>query len=70
MHKGCRDERPPVKCSGQPTPDFLPEPGLWKPPEKQVAVQDSMDGAAPMDVDVGSHHLLILRKSNIVIRLM
>ena len=59
-----------MKCSGQPMPEFLPEPGLWKPPEKQAAVQDSMDGAVAMDVDVGSHHLLNLRKSNIVIGLM
>lgn len=59
-----------MKCSGQPMPEFLPEPGLWKPPEKQAVVQDSLDGAAPMDVDVRSHHLLILCESNGFIGLM
>ena len=41
-----------IHCSGQPMPKLLPEPGLWKPPEKEAVPQDSIEAAAPMDIDV------------------
>ncbi len=45
-------ELPASYCSGKPMPDLLPVAGLWTPSKAVEAPTESVDLAAPMDVDV------------------